>query len=76
MSVRGVMGSPSGVHGALPLAVDGRVLPLELFHSLEAREQRFVLGGIGFERAFAWVVFLVNPVHPPAVVAAARLAAE
>ncbi len=61
---------------ALPMALDGRLLPLELVHSLEAGEQGLVLGGKGFVRALARVVFLVNPIRPAAMVAAARLAAE
>ena len=61
---------------ALATALHGRVLPLEVFHSLEASEQGFVLRGVGFERTLARLVFLVNPVHPAAMVAAARLAAK
>jgi len=58
------------------MALHGRVLPLEVFHSLEPSEQGFVLRGVGFPRALARLVFLVNPVDPAAMVAAARLAAE
>ena len=30
------------------MVLDGRVLPLELFHALEAGEQGFVFGRVGF----------------------------
>ncbi len=67
---------PARADATLAMALDGRVLPLELFHALEAGEQGFVLGGVGFVRALARIVFLVNPIRPAAVVAPARLAAE